>query len=85
MEGIIINFKLGNKYDGKKTILEIEGINNHRKASQMIGRKVVWIHPKSKEKFIGKIIRIHGKRGRVIAIFRKALPGIALGEKVNVF
>ncbi|MCD6563139.1 MAG: 50S ribosomal protein L35ae [Thermoproteales archaeon] len=84
MKGTIVNFKLGNKYDGRKIILELEGITSHNHASQFIGRKVVWIHPKSKDKIIGKIVRIHGKKGRVIAVFRKALPGLALGNTVSI-
>ena len=84
MRGTIVNFKLGNKYNGKKVILEIENTTSFRIASQLIGKKVIWIHPQNKEKIIGKIVKIHGRRGRVLAIFRNPLPGIAIGKTVNI-
>ncbi len=82
MKGWILSFRLGRKrYYPRQVIIEVENpVGPH----QLIGRKVVWVHPKGK-KFIGKIVREHGNRGtRFIAYFRRQLPGIALGSEVNI-
>ncbi|OYT52949.1 MAG: 50S ribosomal protein L35ae [Desulfurococcales archaeon ex4484_217_2] len=84
MDGTITNFKLGNRYDGRKVILKIQNIKSYREAAQLIGRKVIWVHPKKNTFIKGKIIRVHGKRGRVLAFFRKALPGFAVGSRVQI-
>ncbi len=84
MEARIVNFRLGCKTQNpRQAILEIEGIDTHRKAAQLIGRKVIWRSSSGLE-IRGKIVRVHGKKGRVIATFRKPLPGQAFGTRVQV-
>ncbi len=84
MKGWIVNFRLGrNKYYPRQMIIEVEGVG-YKDFHRLIGRKVVWNHPVSGEKFIGRIVKQHGKRGRVIAYFRKQLPGQAIGTEVEV-
>jgi len=85
MRAVIINFKVGgNSQDPKRVILAVEGITSYAEASRLIGRKVVWRNPLSGESFKGKIVRPHGKKGRVMAVFRKPLPGQALGTEAWV-
>ncbi len=85
MRAIIMNFKIGgNTQDPRRVILAVEGVTSFSDASRLVGRKVVWRNPLSGEEFIGKIVRPHGKKGRVIAVFRKALPGQALGTEAWV-
>lgn len=84
MKGILLSMKHEkDKCNPRKAIIRI-GDNTLKKFHQLVGRKVVWIHPKTGKKFIGKIVRLHGKKGCVIAYFRKQIPGEALGSKVQI-
>lgn len=81
MKGWVLSFRLGrNRYYPRQVIVEVEGdAPDHL----VTGRKVVWVHP-SGERFIGKIVRRHGRKNKFIAYFRKQLPGIALGSRVEI-
>jgi large subunit ribosomal protein L35Ae len=84
LEGYIVSFKRGmNRYYPRQVLVELKGIS-YRDAFRVIGRKVVWTHPMTGRKFVGRIVRMHGRRGRVIAYFDHHLPGQALGSKVLV-
>ncbi len=64
-------------------LLEVEGVRSREEASHLVGRKVVWVRPDGRS-FVGRIVRAHGGRGRVIARFRRPLPGQALGTQAVV-
>ena len=84
MEGYILSYRLGgNRQYEKFVIVEVPGIEDYERACSLIGRKVVWISSSGK-KFVGKIVRAHGRRGRLLARFEKPLPGQALGTKVAI-
>lgn len=81
----IVSYRRGtNSQDERYMILEVEGVRSRGEASRLIGRKVVWVPPGGRQAVIGKIVKVHGKSGRVIAKFRKPLPGQALGSPVAV-
>lgn len=85
MEAFIVSFGRGAKTQDEKTvILEVDGVNSCSEAAGLIGRKIVWRSPNGRLEVRGKIIRVHGKRGRVVARLRRPLPGQALGTKVLV-
>lgn len=85
MEAFIVSFRRGAKtQDERYIILEVDGVSSDGEAARLIGRRVVWRSPNSSFEVRGKIIRVHGKRGRVIARLRKPLPGQALGTKVLI-
>ncbi len=84
MEAYILSFRRGG--GGQKewyAILEIPSVNTAGKAAAFIGRKVVW-KPKEDKVFTGRIVRTHGRRGRLLARFKKPLPGQAIGSKVKI-
>ena len=83
INGVIANFKLGgNNKDDKRVIVQLP--STLQLSNKIIGRKVIWISS-SKKKFIGKIIKFHGRSNKkVIVEFRKGLPGQALGKKVII-
>lgn len=84
MEGVIVSMRRGNnKYNPRQVIVKI-GDNVTKIFHQLIGRKVVWIHPKTGEKFIGKIVKLHGRKRCVIAYFKKQPPCQSIGEKVQI-
>ncbi len=81
--GVIVNYRLGLKTQkSKECIIQFKHINCYSEASRLLGRKVVW--GSSKNKILGKIIALHGKKGLVRARFRKGLPGQALGGTVEL-
>ena len=66
----------------KQILLTIEHVDTRDKAAQYIGRNVVWRSPTGNP-LIGKITRVHGRRGVVRARFRKGLPGHAVGAELE--
>jgi large subunit ribosomal protein L35Ae len=66
----------------KWCLIQITDANSVSKAGQLIGRKVVLKY--GKNEFIGKIVRLHGKKGVVTAKFRKGVPGQAIGTTVEL-
>jgi large subunit ribosomal protein L35Ae len=66
----------------KECLIQFVHVNSVSLTGQLIGRKVVW--KKGKNKLIGKIVGLHGKKGVVRAKFRKGVPGQALGTTVEL-
>jgi len=83
MEGRIVGHRLGgNRYYPRQLIIEVEGAE--RDIGMIIGRKVMWVHPVTRRRFVGKIVRRHGKHNRFIAYFRVPPPGQAKGSPVVI-
>ena len=84
MKAKIINFRRGRHTPTmNQFLIEAEGIDSRAKASQLIGKKVVWTSPGKKEIF-GKITSAHGNKGLVRARFSKGLPGEAIGKQIKI-
>lgn len=84
MRGKILNFRQGrHTQNPKQVLIEIEGIDSREKALQLIGKEVIWVSSSGK-KIQGKINNAHGNKGVVRAIFKKGLPGQALGTEVSI-
>ncbi len=84
MKATILSFRRGRHTQRtNQFLLEVSGIDTHSKASQLIGRRVVWTSP-AKKQIYGKVTQPHGKRGVLRARFSKGLPGIAIGTKVEI-
>jgi len=66
----------------KECLIQFAHVNSVSLAGRLIGRKVIW--KKGKNKLIGKIVGLHGKKGVVRAKFRKGVPGHALGTTVEL-
>ena len=64
-------------------IIQVANITSAEKAKALENKKVIWKSPAGKE-IAGKIIKPHGNKGAVRAIFEKGLPGQALGNKVQI-
>jgi len=83
VQGIILNYRVGPKTQrSKECLIRFTHVNSASEASRLIGRKVAW--KSGKNKIIGKIVDLHGKKGLVRARFRKGLPGQALGTTVEL-
>jgi len=84
MKGLVVSYRRGRRTARtNQVIIEIPGINNRKKASTLIGKRVVWITPGGK-KLKGVITAPHGNKGRVRARFSKGVPGQMIGEKVEI-
>ncbi|HDD63805.1 MAG: 50S ribosomal protein L35ae [Thermoprotei archaeon] len=85
MRGRIVGFRMtSDGYRNVQAIIEIEGVTSRGRAAVYLGRKVIWRHPRTGTEIRGKIVRLHGKKGRVIAKFRRGLPGQALKSFVDI-
>ncbi|MEW6295984.1 MAG: 50S ribosomal protein L35ae [Candidatus Diapherotrites archaeon] len=84
MHGIIKNFRGGRKTQRpNQIIIYVEGIDSRAKASSLIGKKAKW-KTSSGKIIAGKVTRVHGDNGAVIARLTKGLPGIAIGTKIRI-
>ncbi|MEM0226309.1 MAG: 50S ribosomal protein L35ae [Thermofilaceae archaeon] len=80
----IVSYRRGsNSQNERYVILEVEGVSSGAEAARFIGRKVVYLLPNG-EKVQGRVVRVHGRGGRLIARFRRPLPGQALGKTALV-
>ncbi len=83
IQGVIVNYRVGPKTQRpKECIVQFTHIASASEASRLIGRKIAW--KRGKNKIIGKIVALHGKKGLVRAKFRKGVPGQALGTAVEL-
>jgi large subunit ribosomal protein L35Ae len=85
LEGIFINYRRSrHRQHYKHSIIKFPGYETRNAAFVLIGRTVAWNTPSGKI-LKGKITRVHGKNGQVVALFKKAgLPGQAIGQTVYV-
>ncbi len=84
MRGRIVSFRCGgNRYYALQAIVEVEGATE-KDFYRLVGRRVIWRHPRTGEVYAGRIVRLHGRRGRVIARFRRQPPGEAVGGEVTI-
>ena len=78
MEGKVISFRRGRfNQRSNQVIIEVPGIDSREKASQLIGKKVV-VKISEKVTRVGRITRLHGKNGLVVARFKRGLPAYVL-------
>lgn len=84
MNAVIMSFRRGRHTQTcNQLLLEAEGIDSRAKAARLVGKKVKWKSPGSKEIF-GKITDTHGNRGVLRARFSRGLPGSALGGRAEI-
>jgi large subunit ribosomal protein L35Ae len=84
MEGIIVSFRRGrHTQTDNQMLINIKDIDNKEKASELIGKTVIWKSPAGKE-IKGKISSVHGNKGVLRALFEKGMPGQSLGTKVRI-
>ena len=83
VEGIIVNYRIGPKTQRpKECIIQFAHVTSVSEAGRLVGRKVAW--RSGKNRIIGKVVALHGKKGLVRARFRKGVPGQALGTPVEL-
>jgi large subunit ribosomal protein L35Ae len=81
--GTILNYRIGIRTQNpKECLIQFEHVTSASLAGQLVTKKVIWKQGESK--FMGKIVGYHGKKGVVKVKFQRALPGQALGTKVEL-
>ena len=84
MKATILSFRRGrHTQKTNQFLLEVSGVDSRAKASQLIGKRVLWTSPAKKEIY-GKISQPHGNNGVLRARFSKGLPGSAVGTRVEI-
>jgi large subunit ribosomal protein L35Ae len=84
MQGIIHSFKRGRRTQTtNQMIVIVKGVEKKEKASEFVGKKVVWKSPAGKE-INGEVRSAHGNSGALRVLFEKGMPGQAIGDKVNI-
>jgi len=82
-QGVIVNYRTGPRTQkSNECIIQFQKVNSVSEASRLIGRKVAW--KSGKNRLVGKIVALHGKKGFVRARFRRGVPGQALGTTVEL-
>jgi large subunit ribosomal protein L35Ae len=84
MEATITSFKRSRRRThNNQMILHVEGVSTKEAAQKLVGKKVSWKSPGSKE-ITGEIRAAHGNSGALRALFEKGMPGQALSQKVQI-
>ena len=80
--GRITNYRIGiRSQTPKECLIEFNNIDSAA-AGQLVGKKVVWTN--GKNKFVGKIAGLHGRKGMVRVKFARPVPGQAIGTVVEL-
>jgi len=84
MKASIVNYR-GGRHTQKtnELVLSVEGVGSKEEAKKILKKKVEWTTPSGK-KISGKVSKVHGNKGCVLARFEKGMPGQALGTPVEV-
>ncbi len=83
--GLIIGYRRGtNTQYTNQVLARIHGIESHKQAAQLVGWKALYVD-KYGNKYYGKIVGVHGRKGVVKIVFKPNLPGQAIGEEFRVF
>jgi len=83
LKGTIVNYHIGIRTQASREVLiDFGQMCPSQEIGKLIGRKLIW--KIGENTIIGKAISFHGKKGVIIARFRRGLPGQALGTTVDV-
>jgi len=77
MEVIIASYRRGSNDQNVNEV--IVRFPSYQEACKAVGKRLVFEDSKG-NKYVGKVLRPHGKRGAAIARFKPNLPGQALGK-----
>ncbi len=83
MEGVIVNFRIGRKTMSHNHMIVSANLENREVAAKLVGKSVVFTTP-AKNQIKGKVASAHGNSGALRVIFEKAMPGQAIGKKVEI-
>jgi large subunit ribosomal protein L35Ae len=84
MEATVMNYRRGrNTQNTRQMVLQPVGCKDKADAEKLLGKTVEWTTTAG-NKLEGKVSRVHGGKGAVVAQFEKGLPGQAIGTKAKI-
>lgn len=79
----IVSYRRGRKtIYNNQAIIQLDNVKTRDEAKAFIGKKVRLDFPSTY--IIGVITKVHGKNGRVIARFRRGIPGQSINKEVKL-
>ncbi len=85
LTGLVLGYRRGsNTQYENQVLIRVDGVTSDREAARLIGWRVLYVDSKGNE-YRGKIVRTHGRRGVVVAVFEPNLPGQAIGKDVYIY
>ncbi|MDP8012820.1 MAG: 50S ribosomal protein L35ae [Nanoarchaeota archaeon] len=79
----ILSYRRGRKtIYNNQAVISLDGVRTADEAKKYIGKKVRIDF--SSTYIIGVITKVHGKKGRVIARFRRGLPGQSILKEIKL-
>jgi len=80
---LIVTYRRGPRTQrNSDVVVRIVGVNSAEEASRFIGKAITYTTPNKVLK--GKIVRVHGRSGSLLARFNPGLPGQALGTEATI-
>ena len=84
IKGKVVQFRRGRRtVHERHFLIEVSGISDRKKASELVGKDVEWKSPAGKI-IKGKIAAPHGNKGIIRAVFEKGLPGQSITTHVEI-
>ncbi len=84
MEAVVVSYRRGARTQNtRQSILQPSGSKNKADAEKLLGKTVEWT-TSAGAKMTGKVTRVHGGNGAVVAQFAKGLPGQSMGTKAKI-
>ncbi len=81
--GLVYTFRRGADAYPDNVIVVVPGIENEAELAKFVGCKVVW-RTKTGKEIIGVVRKVWSKRGHLLVVFRRPLPGQALGTRCEI-
>ncbi len=81
--GLVYTFRRGADAYPDNVIVVVPGVEDETELAKFVGCKVVW-RTKTGKEIIGVVRKVWSKRGHLLVVFRKPLPGQALGTKCEI-
>ena len=83
--GLVIGYRRGSntQYEGQ-VLIRVDGVRDKGAAGRLVGWRVLY-RDRHGNVYRGRIVRVHGGKGVVIAVFKPNLPGQAIGGNVYIY
>lgn len=82
--GLIIGYRRGTNIQYPNEVLaKVYGVEDKKQASRLIGWKAIYVD-RHGNKYNGKVVGVHGRKGVVRIVFKPNLPGQAIGEEFKL-
>lgn len=82
--GLILGYRRGTNIQYPNEVLaKVYGVDDKSSASRLIGWKAIYVD-KHGNRYSGKVIGVHGRKGVIRIVFKPNLPGQAIGEEFKL-